>query len=258
LLERRNKSSLLDAAKDLLELPVLTAYNSDTTSRKMKTQHLYSDFINRSRAKEMELQTADHGTGEMKARFLSNNGSLAGALLFIIPKDKHSTMSSTQFQTALKLRLGASFKTLPTHCCCPERTVVCPKATHLFCCNELKPLHLMRHNAIKDDIMELARVAGFRATDSGLSRINDESGRQGDTLFSGLLCRRSLDLVVDYYVANACSPSYVRASSSSTAGFAMKRLETIKYAKYKVMYERAGVDFMPLAMEMHGAISDTF
>jgi len=115
----------------------------------------------------------------------------------------------------------------------------------------------MRHNAIKDDIMELARVAGFRATDSGLSRINEESGRQGDTLFSGL-GRRNLDLVVDYCVANACSPSYVRAGSSSTAGFAMKRLETIKYAKYKVMYERAGVDFMPLAMEMHGAISDTF
>ena len=109
----------------------------------------------------------------------------------------------------------------------------------------------MRHHVIKDDIMELARVAGFRATDSGLSRINEESGRQEDTLFSGL-GRRNLDLVV------ACSPSYVRAGPSSTAGFAMKRLETIKYAKYKVMYERAGVDFMPLAMEMHGAISDTF
>ena len=59
-------------------------------------------------------------------------------------------------------------------------------------------------------------------------------------------------------VANACAPSYVRAGSSSTEGFAMKRLETMKYDKYKTMYARAEVDFMPLAVEMHGAISDTF
>jgi hypothetical protein len=38
----------------------------------------------------------------------------------------------------------------------------------------------------------------------------------------------------------------------------MKRLETMKYDKYKTMYARAGVDFMPLAVEVHGAISDTF
>jgi hypothetical protein len=38
----------------------------------------------------------------------------------------------------------------------------------------------------------------------------------------------------------------------------MKRLETMKYDKYKTMYARAGVDFMSLAVEMHGAISDTF
>jgi hypothetical protein len=80
---------------------------------------------------------------------------------------------------------------------------------------------MRHHNGIKDDVMELARAAGFRATDSGLSRLNEENGRQGDTLFSGL-GRHNLDLVVDYCVANACAPSYVRAESSSTEGFAMK------------------------------------
>ena len=64
--------------------------------------------------------------------------------------------------------------------------------------------------------------------------------------------------MVDYCVVNACAPSYVRAGSSSTEGFTMKRLETIKYDKYKTMYAGAGVDFMPLAVEMLGAISDTF
>ena len=63
-----------------------------------------------------------------------------------------------------------------------------------------------------------------------ISRLNDENGRQGVTLFSGL-GRHNLDLVVDYCVANACAPSYVlhRAGSSSTEGFAMKQLKSIKY-----------------------------
>ena len=38
----------------------------------------------------------------------------------------------------------------------------------------------------------------------------------------------------------------------------MKRLETMKHEKYKTIYARAGVDYMPLAVVMHGAISDTF
>ena len=47
-------------------------------------------------------------------------------------------------------------------------------------------------------------------------------------------------------------------NSCATHGFAMKRLETTKCDKYKALYARAGMDFKPLAMEMHGAISDTF
>jgi hypothetical protein len=168
---REKKQIVIDAASHLFELPALTAYDSDTTSRKMKTQHLYSDFINRSRAKEIELLIMDHGSEADRARFLSNNGSLAGAWLFNIPKDKHSTMSSPEFRCALKLRLGADFHTLPTHCCCPQKTRVCPKAIHLFSCNEMKPFLPQRHNAIKDVVMQLARCAGFRATDSGLGRI---------------------------------------------------------------------------------------
>ena len=45
------------------------------------------------------------------------------------------------------------------------------------------------------------------ATDSGLGRINEDDGRQGDTLFCGL-GRGGLDLVGDYCVANACAPSF--------------------------------------------------
>jgi hypothetical protein len=79
-----------------------------------------------------------------------------------------------------------------------------------------------------------------------LSRLNDEeNSRQGDILFSGLVGRHNLDLVVYYcVVANACAPSYDRAGSSSPEGLVMKRLN-MKYDKYKTMYaRRAGVHLL--------------
>jgi hypothetical protein len=81
-----------------------------------------------------------------------------------------------------------------------------------------------------------------------LSRLNDEeNSRQGDILFSGLVGRHNLDLVVYYcVVANACAPSYDRAGSSSTECLVMKRLN-MKYDKYKTMYaRRAGVHLLVL------------
>ena len=114
---------------------------------------------------------------------------------------------------------------------------------------------LQRHNAIKDEVMQLAQHAGCKATDSGLGKILTDDGRQGDTLFTGL-GRNGTDLVVDYCIANACASSYVE-QSCNVEGYAMSYLENVKITKYKEMYRRIGVDFMPFALEMHGAISDS-
>ena len=65
------------------------------------------------------------------------------------------------------------------------------------------------------------------------------------------------NLVVDYCVANACAPTYVR-QAAAVQGHALRHLEEIKIAKYRALYKRVGVDFKPMAMELHGAISDTF
>ena len=113
---------------------------------------------------------------------------------------------------------------------------------------------LQRHNAVKDEVMQLATHAGCKATDSGLGRMLADDGRQGDTLFTGL-GRNGTDLVVDYCIGNACAPTYVE-QSCSVEGHAMTHLENVKITKYKEMYRRIGVDFMPFTMEMHGAISD--
>jgi hypothetical protein len=100
---REKKNTVIAAATSLDELNILEAYGNDPNSKR-KIQHLYSDFINRHRAKEMKELMLDHGSDTERARFLSNNGSLAGAWLFNVPTDKHSTMSSPEFRTALKLR----------------------------------------------------------------------------------------------------------------------------------------------------------
>jgi hypothetical protein len=56
---------------------------------------------------------------------------LAGAWLFNIPKDRHSTMTTTEFKTALKLRLGADFYSLPSHYCCATKTEICKQGIHM-------------------------------------------------------------------------------------------------------------------------------
>jgi hypothetical protein len=38
----------------------------------------------------------------------------------------------------------------------------------------------------------------------------------------------------------------------------MNLLETRKFEKYERAYRNVGVDFLPLALELHGATSDTF
>ena len=251
---REKKKVITDAAEHLGELPALQVYDSNKSSSKRKTQHFYSDFINRSRAKEMELGLEDHATEADQARFRSNNGSFAGAWLFNIPKDRHSTMTTTEFRGALKLRLGGVFHMRPRHCCCRAKTEIDPQAYHLFTCNEMKPFMLMRHNAIKDEIMQLAKQAGVKAVDSGLGRMIHEDGRQGDTLFHDM-GRNATHLVVDYSIVMACAQSYVQQACSED-GYAMKYMEKIKNDKYKVLYRNVGVDFMPFLLEVHGAIAD--
>jgi hypothetical protein len=63
----------------------------------------------------------DNDNATNKARFHSNDGSFAGAWLFNVPTDKHSTMPSNDFRTALKLRLGIAFHNLLPKCCCKDR-----------------------------------------------------------------------------------------------------------------------------------------
>jgi len=254
---REKKEIVRQAAAKLEELPILQGHDDSLLTNKRKTQHFYSDFINRCRAKEIEDSITDHTSETYRARFHSNNGSFAGAWLFNVPTDKHSTLSSRDFRIALKLRLGVDFHNLLTTCCCAQRELIHNNpATHLFSCNEFKPFHLWRHNSIQDDIMQMAQHGGVRAIDAGLSRLTEEDGRKGDILFPGF-GRNGTDLVVDICIANACAKSYVR-TACDIEGHAMSQLENRKIEKYQHAYQNVGVDFLPLALEIHGVTSETF
>ena len=251
---RDHKAVVVAAANALDELEILTTY--DAKVGKKKTQHFYSDIINRFRAKKMEELIKDHGMAIEKAGFLSNDGSFAGAWLFNVPKDTHSTMSNPEFRTALMLRLGIKFSSLMSRCCCPQKTTICPHGVHLFSCNEFKPLLQMRHNAIQHDLMQLGLHGAVRVIDSGLGQMMDRDGRKGDLLFPGH-GRGNSDLVVDLTIGNATAQSYLE-QSSYISKHVIGILETNKNTKYAAGYREMGVDFMPLAFEMHGAISDSF
>ena len=114
---RDMKALVTHAADTLLEVPLLEAYDSKPQSEKRKTQHFYSDIINRFRAKEIGENLKDNGSRWENARFHSNDGSMAGAWLFNVPTHRQLTMSTTEFRSALKIRLvGADFHSLPSHC----------------------------------------------------------------------------------------------------------------------------------------------
>ena len=169
----------------------------------------------------------------------------------------HNTLSSRDFRIALKLRLGIDFHNLLTTCCCTQREPIDTNpTTHLLSCNEFKPFHLWRHNSIQEDLIQMAKHGGVRAIDAGLSRMTEDDGRKGDILFPGF-GRNGTDLVVDICIANACAKSYIR-SSCDTEGYAMNLLETRKFEKYERAYRNVGVDFLPLALELHGVTSETF
>ena len=104
--------------------------------------------------------------------------------------------------------------------------------------------------------MQLGQHAMKRVQDSGLGNMITQDGRKGDLLFYGM-GKNNSNLVVDITIANATSPHYL-PNSSITEKFALNFLEKGKYRKYSEHYRQEGIDFMPLALESHGAVSDTF
>ena len=250
---RDKKQIVTNAASELDELPLLIAH--DNKENKKKTQHVYSEFINRSRAKYMSLLIKDLGTPIAQANHLSNDGSFAGAWLHGIPKDSYSTMSNSEFTIAVKLRLGIPFNNLVPKCCCRNQTTICERGRHFFSCNEFKNLLLMRHDAIQHGFKELGAYGGINVIDKGLD-ITESDGRKGDLLFKGL-GRQGRDLVVDISIGDPSAQSYLH-NSAYISKYVADLLEANKLRKYAAAYREAGVDFMPLTCEMLGATSDLF
>ena len=250
---RQVRTVLTKAAESIGATEKLIEVDHSQTRQKQKA---YSEIINQARIQEMSHVIEDHGNDIQKATFLSNNGSFAGAFLHQIPKDRTSTLSNLEFRTACKLRLGMTFPGIQKTCCCKDNHINEPFGTHLFSCNEFKHLAQSRHDAIQNDIMQLGQHAMKRVQDSGLGNMITQDGRKGDLLFYGM-GKNNSNLVVDITIANATSPHYL-PNSSITEKFALNFLEKGKYRKYSEHYRQEGIDFMPLALESHGAVSDTF
>jgi hypothetical protein len=109
----------------------------------------------------------------------------------------------------------------------------------------------LRHNAVQNDLLQLAQHAAIRARDSGLGGLLEEDGRKSDLLHAGM-GRRNTNLVLDITIANPCCNSYLPHSSHNEK-YTLTLLETNKIEKYTADYRSVGIDFMPLAFEMFGA-----
>jgi hypothetical protein len=90
---REYKQIIADAATGLDELPLLTAM--------MPRKTFFYDIVNRYRAKNIGKLVRDRADAIKNAKYLSSDGSFAGAWLFSILKDTLSSMSNSEFRVTL-------------------------------------------------------------------------------------------------------------------------------------------------------------
>ena len=177
---------------------------------------------------------------------------MSGGWLLCIPKDKSSIMSPEVFRTSCLLRLGLPLPSIPSFCYgCHDRTD--SLGTHLFSCAYYRQLLTHRHDAIIQDLKELASQAGVNARDKHLTifRITDETdGQRPDLLLEGQ-GKNGRDLLLDITVSHPTCNSYV-GRACKERGHTIKKRRQEKNNKYLKKCEDQGACFSPLALESFG------
>ena len=114
----------------------------------------------------------------------------------------------------------------------------------------------MRHDAFQHDLKALGNLGGITVIDQGLGQLLERDGRKGDLLFKGM-GKNNKDLMTDITFGCAIAPSYLH-NSAHIPKYVLNLLANNKIEKYRDGYRAVGIDFEPVALEMHGQTSDFF
>jgi hypothetical protein len=164
------------------------------------------------------------------------------------------------YRLLLRYRLGLPIRDVVENSRCPA----CPAALdpwgdHVASCAGPGG-RKARHNRLRDALASVCkplfpRDGGVATEPSGLLPSHQQL-YPADVLLRGLgLTAIDRACCVDVSIVNSCAPSHLQRAAKS-AGMAMSYSVTSKQAKYEVLCEAQGLDYLPFLMEAFGGLQD--
>jgi hypothetical protein len=206
------------------------------------------------------LHAANAGDHSLRARLLSCSGPGAGGFLTAIPT-RQNRLEPRSFSAAVRLRLGmrqygpvipdadvADLVDAPRLCPCCLRANCDPLGHHSLICQSTSD-RALRHNSLRDVVWAAARSAAVPATREAPHVIPGSAARPADVLLRGWSSGR--DAALDLVVTSPVAQTYVQRSSGAQ-GLAARLAEDAKLAGAGAACAAAGVEFLPLAVEVFG------
>ena len=215
----------------------------------MISTELFTKILSTHNIRNFTEWHQQNNTPAHNARLLSCYGSMAGSWLLSIPKDKHSTILPETFRHCCLLRLGLEMPSTPNYCrAC--KTPMDPTCTHLFSCVHYRQLLTHRHDAIINDLKELASSAGVQAKDKNLTifRVEDETDGHRPDLKLAKQGTNGRDLHLDITVSHPTCQSYVGYACKERGHTIKKKIKekNDKYTRRNVKIK--GIVFFPLPL----------
>ena len=189
--------------------------------------------------------------GDNKHRFSALSGELSSSWLSAVP-DYCNRLTSAEFETAVRLRLGADiYKDESTCDFCGGKRAADKKGLHGLVCKGGGD-RISRHNALRDLLVKLCSEACFSLEPVVVEKkwlIAGSKARPADLFIPAW--NGGKGLAIDVTVTSPLQSAY---SSSYIPGLAATIAADKKVIKYDSVSRSSGFELMPFAMECFGIL----
>jgi hypothetical protein len=224
-----------------------------------KLQHKLMAHSRKARASQYYSQYLRTASSANKARILSIRNDKAGLWLTQLPKT-HTHMSSPEFITACRFRLGLSHYLLnaTSRCTCKTTPIIGNEGQHFHNCPLGSERH-EKHDNIVRTIDSMAKMAGCtsRMEPKNLFPFHEKKIRP-DILIADLgqqiVSKCDRKLTVDVRLTHPGTDSNIRCGSAKEAGKSASRSATEKNSKFQEQSNDNDFDFLPIIFESYGHI----
>lgn len=221
--------------------------------------------------KKKDRQNIDIRTDEMgqymRAMLNSTSNRHANLIFRLLPTHTDLRLSSDNWNQLIRSRLLLpSSDHLPTRCphgnCNASLATLMSRAHHQHACQGMMPERTLRHDAIVDIVLKLARRAGY-VTEKEKRFDNDGLSMEMRKLEPDVVMiapdPTMQPLMLDVGVTHPCSKSHIRHASLPTGILdAARGMLDDKRKKYNGLAKIVGYRFIGLIVETYGGMVDEF